>query len=186
MQIAPGSVKVYKGKVSDVESYSCFWDNNKANESCLNSELRKRDVTDVYICGIAADVCVGASTLSQVNSISLFCFSPQVLRVIFLLFDWFQAIFVTRGLKKFNNTIVHRIFLCSSISLYDFFFVNFSSCYFPLETLLRFFPILFQLADLLGTVGRTSNRHFNLLTEKAASMPFRSLWLQLKRLSDLE
>ena len=59
LQIARGSVKVYKGKVSDVESYSCFWDNNKANESCLNANLRERGVTDCYICGIASDVCVG-------------------------------------------------------------------------------------------------------------------------------
>ena len=72
LQIARGSVKVYKGKVSDVESYSCFWDNNKANESCLNADLRERGVTDCYICGIASDVCVGE--LFRVSSaVSLPC-----------------------------------------------------------------------------------------------------------------
>ena len=50
---------VYKGSVSSVESYSAFFDNCKLRETNLRSELQKFEVTDVYLCGLALDVCVG-------------------------------------------------------------------------------------------------------------------------------
>jgi nicotinamidase/pyrazinamidase len=65
---------VYKGSNPDVDSYSAFFDNMKLSKTCLDDlirkddisgsissidPLRKENVTDVYICGIATDVCVG-------------------------------------------------------------------------------------------------------------------------------
>ena len=48
-----------KGCKSDIDSYSAFFDNCKLNETSLNSDLRKLGVTDIYVCGLAGDVCVG-------------------------------------------------------------------------------------------------------------------------------
>ena len=58
-QVADNHVIVHKGTNSDVDSYSAFWDNNKLSQTKLVSELTKRGVTDVYVCGLAYDVCVG-------------------------------------------------------------------------------------------------------------------------------
>jgi nicotinamidase-related amidase len=49
---------VYKGSRSNIDSYSSFYDNQRLNETKLRNELEKRGVTDLYICGIATDVCV--------------------------------------------------------------------------------------------------------------------------------
>ncbi|KAJ8298076.1 hypothetical protein KUTeg_024607 [Tegillarca granosa] len=54
-----GGVVVDKGTHSDVDSYSAFWDNNKSSQTELVSILSKYKVTDVYLCGVAYDVCVG-------------------------------------------------------------------------------------------------------------------------------
>ena len=48
-----------KGKDPDVDSYSAFWDNKKVSQTILNEELKKKGITDVYVCGLAYDVCVG-------------------------------------------------------------------------------------------------------------------------------
>ena len=48
-----------KGCKSDIDSYSAFFDNCKLNETSLNSELKKCGVSDIYVCGLAGDVCVG-------------------------------------------------------------------------------------------------------------------------------
>lgn len=58
-QIRPDGLMIYKGLDSFVESYSTFYDNNKRHETKLRAELIKREVTDVFVCGLAADVCVG-------------------------------------------------------------------------------------------------------------------------------
>ena len=82
---------IYKGTESNIDHYSCFWDNKKQvlnvckptqetqkdvdvlesqnittnnlhqHPTELRALLMKRDVTDVYICGLALDVCVGTS-----------------------------------------------------------------------------------------------------------------------------
>lgn len=51
-----------KGAKSDIDSYSAFFDNCKLNETTLNADLRKHGVTDLYVCGLAADVCVAATS----------------------------------------------------------------------------------------------------------------------------
>lgn len=54
-------INVYKGVKSNIDSYSAFWDNNKLSETGLGAALKDRGITDVFICGIAYDVCVGAT-----------------------------------------------------------------------------------------------------------------------------
>jgi nicotinamidase-related amidase len=51
-----------KGCKSDIDSYSAFFDNCKLNETSLNSDLRKLGVSNIYVCGLAADVCVAATS----------------------------------------------------------------------------------------------------------------------------
>lgn len=52
-------IKVYKGTNPEVDSYSVFWDNKKLSDTSLIAQLKSRGVTDVYVCGLAYDVCVG-------------------------------------------------------------------------------------------------------------------------------
>lgn len=56
-------VYVKKGCKPDIDSYSAFFDNCKLNETTLNSDLKKHGITDLYVCGLAADVCVGTSII---------------------------------------------------------------------------------------------------------------------------
>ena len=58
-QIVENSEVVNKGCHSEVDSYSAFWDNNKLSQTELVKILAKNKVTDVYVCGVAYDVCVG-------------------------------------------------------------------------------------------------------------------------------
>ncbi|CAF0792607.1 unnamed protein product [Brachionus calyciflorus] len=56
-------IYVYKGCRSDIDSYSAFFDNCKLNETSLRTDLIKHEITDLYICGLAADVCVAATSV---------------------------------------------------------------------------------------------------------------------------
>ncbi|KAK8403722.1 hypothetical protein O3P69_000072 [Scylla paramamosain] len=62
LKVAEDAILVYKGTDPDTDSYSVFWDNNKKFHTTLNEELQKRGVTDVFVCGVAYDVCVAATT----------------------------------------------------------------------------------------------------------------------------
>jgi nicotinamidase-related amidase len=50
---------IHKGIHSDIESYSSFFDNAKRAETSMRECLLGKGVTDVYVCGLALDVCVG-------------------------------------------------------------------------------------------------------------------------------
>jgi nicotinamidase-related amidase len=56
-----------KGNKSDIDSYSAFFDNCKLNETNLNKDLKKYGVTDIYVCGLAADVCVAATSMDGLS-----------------------------------------------------------------------------------------------------------------------
>lgn len=58
-QVVDHAVKIYKGTNPEVDSYSAFWDNSKLTDTKLAAQLRMRNITDVYVCGVAYDVCVG-------------------------------------------------------------------------------------------------------------------------------
>ncbi|XP_022244231.1 uncharacterized protein LOC106461530 [Limulus polyphemus] len=63
LKVVRNGIRVYKGINSNIDSYSAFWDNQKMSETKLGAELRKWNVGDVYICGLAYDVCVGSTAL---------------------------------------------------------------------------------------------------------------------------
>ncbi|XP_050355047.1 uncharacterized protein LOC126776507 [Nymphalis io] len=61
LKVVEKAIKVYKGTNPEVDSYSVFWDNKKLTDTSLSTQLRSRGATDIYICGLAYDVCVGAT-----------------------------------------------------------------------------------------------------------------------------
>ena len=50
---------MFKGVNPQLDSYSAFYDNQKLSKTILDELIRKEGVSDLYICGIATDVCVG-------------------------------------------------------------------------------------------------------------------------------
>jgi nicotinamidase/pyrazinamidase len=57
-----------KGCCPDIDSYSAFFDNGKLNKTPLNSDLKDLGVTDIYVCGLAADVCVGKEYIYKITN----------------------------------------------------------------------------------------------------------------------
>ena len=54
---------IKKGINPDVDSYSAFFDNAKLGKTGLEEVIRSEGCTDVFVCGIATDVCVGKENL---------------------------------------------------------------------------------------------------------------------------
>jgi nicotinamidase/pyrazinamidase len=54
---------VYKGMDKTVDSYSGFFDNNKQNDTGLNNFLKEREITDLFIMGLATEYCVKFTAL---------------------------------------------------------------------------------------------------------------------------
>lgn len=61
LEVAEGTIFVKKGTNPEIDSYSAFWDNQKLSETELHGVLKKRNVNDVFVCGLATDVCVSSS-----------------------------------------------------------------------------------------------------------------------------
>lgn len=60
-------VIVKKGMNTDIDSYSGFFDNAAQEKTELDTLLRERKITDLYIGGIALDVCVLFTVLDAVK-----------------------------------------------------------------------------------------------------------------------
>ena len=58
LKVIEGGLEVYKGFNPCIDSYSAFWDNGEVASTGLLDELKSRNVTDVYVCGLATDICV--------------------------------------------------------------------------------------------------------------------------------
>jgi nicotinamidase/pyrazinamidase len=58
---------VRKGTDATVDSYSGFFDNARRHATSLADELRRRDVTDVFVAGLATDYCVKFTALDAVE-----------------------------------------------------------------------------------------------------------------------
>eukprot|EP00439_Symbiodinium_sp_Y106_P042751 s1839_g5.t1 len=56
-------LSVYKGVKPNIDSYSAFFDNCKANDTGLRLMLEENKVTDVYCVGLVFDICVKSSAL---------------------------------------------------------------------------------------------------------------------------
>ena len=57
---------VYKGANLAIDSYSAFFDNNKATSTPLSGLLLSKKVDTVYLCGIATDYCVKYSAIDAI------------------------------------------------------------------------------------------------------------------------
>ncbi|CAF2409168.1 unnamed protein product [Rotaria sp. Silwood2] len=62
------AVHVYKGINSEIDSYSAFWDNMKLSKTSLDDQLKERFVTDVYVVGMATDVCVASTATHAIEN----------------------------------------------------------------------------------------------------------------------
>jgi len=61
VRVIENGVFIHKGTHPDIESYSAFWDNNKIMQTKLFDAMKENKITDLYVCGLAYDVCVGAT-----------------------------------------------------------------------------------------------------------------------------
>ena len=58
LKVVAGAIELLKGGDPKTDSYSAFWDNGDLKSTGLLGQLRERQVTDVYVCGLATDICV--------------------------------------------------------------------------------------------------------------------------------
>lgn len=65
-------MKIYKGTTSDVDSYSVFWDNKKLSQTTLGTQLAQLNATDIFVCGLAYDVCVGNNIIDFIQLKSVY------------------------------------------------------------------------------------------------------------------
>ncbi|XP_077983755.1 uncharacterized protein LOC144438550 [Glandiceps talaboti] len=63
LKVVDNAIDILKGTNPDIDSYSAFWDNMKLSQTTLAKELQQRKVTDVYMCGLAYDFCLGSSSV---------------------------------------------------------------------------------------------------------------------------
>lgn len=59
---------IKKGTNPDVDSYSLFFDNQRLSETTLNAQLKSRGISDVYVCGLAYDICVYFTTKDAIEN----------------------------------------------------------------------------------------------------------------------
>jgi len=57
-----------KGTCAEIDSYSGFYDNGKKNSTGLEAFLKGKGVTKVFVCGLAADFCVGYTAEDAVDA----------------------------------------------------------------------------------------------------------------------
>jgi len=60
-------IHLKKGTDPDIDSYSAFADNNRFKKTELDGKLRERNVTHVFVAGLATDYCVAATALDAFN-----------------------------------------------------------------------------------------------------------------------
>lgn len=58
---------VFKGTDENVDSYSCFFDNQRLRDTGLADYLREQGVDELYMTGIATDYCVKFSVLDALD-----------------------------------------------------------------------------------------------------------------------
>lgn len=56
-----------KGTNSDIDSYSAFFNTHGTIETNLHDELQKNSITDLYVCGLAYDVCVFSTAMDALK-----------------------------------------------------------------------------------------------------------------------
>lgn len=67
LKIAKNHTNIYKGSCNHIDSYSAFFDNKRLSQTELTSELCSQRITDVYVCGLALDVCVRHTAIDALH-----------------------------------------------------------------------------------------------------------------------
>ena len=67
LDVRPDDPVFRKGEVPELDSYSGFRDNDKRHETGLRQFLTERGVDEVYVAGIATDVCVKFTVLDALE-----------------------------------------------------------------------------------------------------------------------
>jgi len=83
--VPKGCLQVRKGRKSSVEAYSAFFDHLRREETLLLATLLDAGVTDVFVCGLATDVCVGKTIEAATGERSLICMWKFYVLTFFLL-----------------------------------------------------------------------------------------------------
>lgn len=63
LQLTRAALILRKGFRREIDSYSAFFENDRSTSTGLAGYLRERDLTRVFLCGLAYDFCVGYSAL---------------------------------------------------------------------------------------------------------------------------
>ncbi|CAF1595421.1 unnamed protein product [Didymodactylos carnosus] len=66
--VTDNHIFIFKGKRSDIDSYSAFWSNQKLTKTDLDEKLKERNIRNVYIVGLATDYCVSATALHSLEN----------------------------------------------------------------------------------------------------------------------
>ncbi len=56
-----------KGMDTEIDSYSGFYDNSHKLSTGLSGYLKEKGTTEIYFCGLAADICVYYTILDSIN-----------------------------------------------------------------------------------------------------------------------
>ena len=81
LKVHPKGRVVHKGINPEVDSYSAFFDNAKLGKTSLEEMIKEEEVADVYVCGIATDVCVGKSLYKHLQAM-LGCLQARLLSML--------------------------------------------------------------------------------------------------------
>jgi nicotinamidase/pyrazinamidase len=67
LNISKNDMIIFKGTDPQIDSYSCFMDNDKKNMTGMDDYLKKKKIKDVYITGLATDYCVKWSVMDAIT-----------------------------------------------------------------------------------------------------------------------
>lgn len=67
LNTVPAALILRKGTTKGLDSYSAFFENDKTTPTGLSGALKERGVDSVYLCGLAADVCVYFTALDALR-----------------------------------------------------------------------------------------------------------------------
>ncbi len=92
-----------KGMDVEVDSYSGFFDNGRRNTTGLTGFLKEKQITEVYVCGLAGDFCVQYTANDALQQGFKTFLIPEAIRSINAAdFDKIKEEFVEKGGAVFN------------------------------------------------------------------------------------
>jgi len=67
LDLKPVDLILRKGSDPNIDSYSAFLENDKKTETGLHHYLKGMDIEEIFVCGLALDVCVYFSSLDGIK-----------------------------------------------------------------------------------------------------------------------